>query len=523
MYRYHVDNTVTYTPDDIVLFRESPFAIWMERLTLENPDHGILPDTHSTQPKDTQESRDYIVATLRAEGRNVVLIDEDDEPERRTATLAAMRGGADFIVNGQLAVGTLSGGVNLLMRTSGYSELGDFLYIPCETQAGTSLHSAFRLSFFADLLLHLQGQLPPQMLIISGGADVVPLQTEDYIYYYRAVQQRFEQAMNNFRKHRMPDPAESSHFGRWSECASEVLKQRALRNQKAKDEKAEEQQGETTNENKFEMRQLRVASGSATTASHSDRDMASQHGLVQEHTFSATLQEDTWTHPVEPGQTLLDQARQLAPDSYRSGVAPGHTPNLARIAPLRPVAVVPVERETQHNRRSSDAALENLEFIGSSTTEKVVGLAPLFPVEDATSKAPAPSLREASIQDVRIPDPIDKSNPARLPDLEPPPPLFLPPDNIPSAKTPPRRLAIDPNDELFKFSALSVIDMDSAPAPSLAPALKRAAVAPSDRAGPPDARLEQADPARMHSNPDQKSLVTTTISSSLMTSEVFDD
>jgi len=27
----------------------------------------------------------------------------------------------------------------------------------------------------------------------------------------------------------MPDPAESSHFGRWSECANEVLKQRALR------------------------------------------------------------------------------------------------------------------------------------------------------------------------------------------------------------------------------------------------------------------------------------------------------
>jgi hypothetical protein len=53
MYRYNVDNTATYTPDDIVLFRESPFAIWMERLTLENPDHGILPDIYSEQPQDT--------------------------------------------------------------------------------------------------------------------------------------------------------------------------------------------------------------------------------------------------------------------------------------------------------------------------------------------------------------------------------------------------------------------------------------------------------------------------------------
>ena len=78
-------------------------------------------------------------------------------------------------------------------------------------------------------MLHsLQGQLPPQMLIIRGGSDVMPLETEDHIYHYRAVKHRFMEAMRSFRKHRMPDPAESSHFGRWSECANEVLKQRLL-------------------------------------------------------------------------------------------------------------------------------------------------------------------------------------------------------------------------------------------------------------------------------------------------------
>jgi len=525
MYRYHVDNTVTYTPDDIVLFRESPFAIWMERLTLENPDHGIAPDIHSKQPKDTQESRDYIVATLRAEGRNVVLIDGDmDEPERRTATLAAMRGGADFIVNGQLAVGTLSGGVNLLMRTSGYSQLGDFLYIPCETQASTSLHSAFRLSFFADLLHHLQGQLPPQMLIISDGADVVPLQTEDYIYYYRAVQQRFEHAMNNFRKHRMPDPAESSHFGRWADCASEVLKQRGLREQQAAAQQAEEQQAETTYEEEFEIPQLRVASGSVTTASHSDRDVAPQHGLAQENTIRSTLQEARSTHSGEHGQTLAEQARLLAPDSYRNGVAPGHTPNLALIGPLRPNTLVPDERQTNHNRRSTDAALQKLEFTAISATENVISAAPSSLLGDATSPAPAPNLREVPMQDARIPDPMVKLSPARLSDLEPRAPLFLPPDNTPFVKAPPQRLEIDPLDsELFKFNAHSVIDMDSAPAPSLAPALKRAAVATGDRPGPLDAGLTQADPARMKANPDENDPVASTFSSSLITSEVFDD
>ena len=197
MYRNSIDNTVIYSPDDIVLFRESPFAAWMERLTLENPDHGILPDSHSaTTTQDEASRHDAIVATLRAEGRNVVLINQElAEPERQTATMAALHSGADFIVNCQLAVEPLSGSAKLLMRTSGYSDFGDYLYIPCETQANSVLNSAFRLSFLADLLHGLQGQLPPQMLIIRDGADVVPLQTDDYIYYYRAVQQRFMQAM----------------------------------------------------------------------------------------------------------------------------------------------------------------------------------------------------------------------------------------------------------------------------------------------------------------------------------------
>jgi len=230
MYRYCVDNAVTYSPEDIVLFRESPFASWMERLTLENPDHGIAPDADAPAPPGTDTRQDALVEVLRAEKKHVEVIDsEADEPQRRTATLGAMRNGVDFIINGQLAVGPLSGAVNLLMRTSGYSELGNYLYLPCDTQAKTTLSSAFRLCFLADLLHSLQGQLPPQMLLIRSEADLLPLRTEDHIYHYQAVKRRFMRAMVEFRKHRMPDPAESVHFGRWSDCAHELMRQRALR------------------------------------------------------------------------------------------------------------------------------------------------------------------------------------------------------------------------------------------------------------------------------------------------------
>ena len=64
MYRYSVDNAITYTSEDLLLFKESPFASFMERLTLENPNHGIPPDVGSEPPGDTRERQDEIAETL---------------------------------------------------------------------------------------------------------------------------------------------------------------------------------------------------------------------------------------------------------------------------------------------------------------------------------------------------------------------------------------------------------------------------------------------------------------------------
>lgn len=229
MYRYGVDQDIVYNSEDLVLFRESPFACWMERLTLENPSHGISEDVQGQSHDALESPHSTLAQTLRLEGKDVIAIDGDtDEAMRRTATLTAMRRGVNYIVNGQLAVGPLSNSVELLMRTPGYSELGNYVYIPCETQVSTIQHSAFRLCFLADLLHSLQGQLPPHVLVLRDDCDEMRLRSEDYIYHYRSMKQRFMASQNAFRMHRMPDPLESAHFGRWSDYANELLKQRAL-------------------------------------------------------------------------------------------------------------------------------------------------------------------------------------------------------------------------------------------------------------------------------------------------------
>jgi hypothetical protein len=527
MYRYNVDNAITYTQDDLVLFRESPFAVWMERLTLENPDHGIPPDLDSFEPGDRSPRQDDIVATLRAEGRNVALIDWDlDEPGRRAATLGAMRDGADFIVNGQLAVGNLSGGTNLLMRTSGFSDLGDFLYIPCETQSRNTFQSAFRLCFAADLLLGLQGQLPPQMLIIRDGAEVVPLQTEDYIYYYQAVQQRFLQAMSNFRKHRMPDPAESSHFGRWSECACEVLKQRALAEQQRAEEHQAEKAQEAAQEELVELPHLRVASGTGAMPSHYDPEVLEQTRTNSGHHIDAAVavpQGSAMSSRGESGATLAEQARLLAPGSFRSDTAPGHTPNLARFGRTRPIAAVADSRETQYHRRSTDDALQNLEFIGSSPAATRSDVEPVSQLVEEIRPAPAPNLRETPKKERSAADLAASPAAPRLPDLQPRTPVFLPPDKAPSFEAPaerpkpPQRPA-----EAANGRQRSVIDLDSAPPPTLAPVVQRAEEE-FERFAQQNPAFRKLDPARPIAPPDEKSPAVSPFSSSLITSQDFND
>ena len=393
MYRYSVDQAICYTAEDFVLFRESPFACWMERLTLENPGHGIPSDVGASAPAAVPEPKDDLTTTLQEEGKDVILIEwQADEAMRRTATLAAMRHGVDFIVNGQLAVGPLSDSANLLMRTSGYSELGNYLYIPCDTQLKTTLGSAFRLCFLADLLHSLQGQLPPQMLILRGNADVVPLQTEDHVYHYLAVKQRFMSAQRTFKKHRMPDPVESSHFGRWSDCANELLKQRALGQPEMPELQAE---GEWQEERQEEVSIPLPATATTARAQSFAYDMDTPAQRVETRVGTSHA------------GTLAEQARMLSPE------------------PVQPVA---------SSQKTTDA-LQNLEFIGSSRVLPTIGES--FEVDSA--EVTGDKLKAGETKPVwqekhyKEPPPPNLRNPANV-DM----------DVMPAVENGPERVAITP-------------------------------------------------------------------------------
>ncbi|MEZ5501441.1 MAG: hypothetical protein R3E50_01850 [Halioglobus sp.] len=282
-----------------------------------------------------------------------------------------------------------------------------------------------------------------------------------------------------------------------------MLKQRAAsEQQRVEDQQVEQQEAEeAAQEELARMPQLRVASAGQQVAT--------------------TALELPTAPRADAGATLAEQARMLSPGSFRSGSAPGHTPNLARFGRPRPVAVEADPRDPRHNRRSTDASLQNLEFIGSSAAETVVEMDSVVRSSEPVRPAPAPSLRESPPRQGRNQETaVPRPDAVRLADLEPRAPVFLPPDHTPAVEPPPERLRPLPLDrDRVRPTEPSVIDLDSAPPPSLAPIVQRAEEE-FERSGFIDPAYRKATPKA----PEEEGFpVGGSFSSSLMTSKDLGD
>ena len=91
----YLDNSFVFSPSDLMLFMVSPFASWMERLTLEQPDHGIASDARdpllqALANRGMQHERDYL-AHLSAQGLDIVVIDDSNPQTAEAATLSMSR------------------------------------------------------------------------------------------------------------------------------------------------------------------------------------------------------------------------------------------------------------------------------------------------------------------------------------------------------------------------------------------------------------------------------------------------
>lgn len=147
------------------------------------------------QERGAQHEAAYI-EYLRQAGHEIVVIDGRGIDEGAVEnTLAAMRSGAQVIVQAALSSVPFVGRADVLRRVDTPSDLGAWSYevvdtkLSRETKGGTVL----QLCLYSDLVGQVQGRIPEFAYVVVPLTDFEPevFRLSDYVAYYRSVRGRF--------------------------------------------------------------------------------------------------------------------------------------------------------------------------------------------------------------------------------------------------------------------------------------------------------------------------------------------
>jgi uncharacterized protein len=111
------------------------------------------------------------------------------------ATQMAMRDGAEVIFQATFLVDDgvrWRGHADFLHRVDGDSRLGGFHYRPADTKLARHVKpsAVLQLCGYTELLERVQGRQPATVEVVLDGQEQVPLRTDDFMAYYRAVKDR---------------------------------------------------------------------------------------------------------------------------------------------------------------------------------------------------------------------------------------------------------------------------------------------------------------------------------------------
>jgi len=220
---------IIYSPSDLTLYMDSPFASWMEHLALTNLQFLSLADKEDElmgllQHKGIQHEQEILTSFL---DKGLIVAEITKSPHAPEDTLAAMRSGADIIYQAGLAASSFKGYADFLVKVEGKSDLGDFHYEVWDTKLSKTVKPYFiiQLCCYSEMLEALQGRRPQHIVVVLGDGDHVRLCTNDYFYYYKNLKHQFLQTHKNFSEQNQPNPADSHSLGRWSGYAEKLLEQ----------------------------------------------------------------------------------------------------------------------------------------------------------------------------------------------------------------------------------------------------------------------------------------------------------
>jgi predicted RecB family nuclease len=182
----------------------------------ENPHLRVL------QQRGLEHEKAYI-EWLRSKGLTVADLSNDST---NSATWAAMKSGAQAIVQASLASGPWRGRADVLLRIEQperFSRAGNWSYeaVDCKLARVTKAETVLQLCLYSQLLAELQGLEPEHFHVIrpNNGFESESYRLASFAAYYRAVKQALQEAVETGAGETYPEPVDHCEICQWwKEC-----------------------------------------------------------------------------------------------------------------------------------------------------------------------------------------------------------------------------------------------------------------------------------------------------------------
>ncbi len=218
---------IIYSASDLIRYLASPFASWLDRYHLENPD-AITPDEQTDEEKVLSHAGDEheraVLNGYKASGCHVVQIpkDEDQFDLAHAATLTAIHNRTPIIYQAALQERVFAGYADFLTIDS----LAKYQVWDTKLALSPKPYYPIQLCCYSEMLAAMTGQgLPERIGVILGNGERVEFRVEDFVHYYRRIKESFlaMQAAFSGSLNDCPEPLPRAEHGRWTSHAEKFF------------------------------------------------------------------------------------------------------------------------------------------------------------------------------------------------------------------------------------------------------------------------------------------------------------
>jgi predicted RecB family nuclease len=217
-------DSIIYSPSDLIRYLASPFASWLDRYHLENPG-AITPDEETEEEKLFStaggEHEAAILTNFKTSVQNVVEILRKD-PAAKARTIAAIQGKVPIIFQAALEDGIFAGFADFLkLDQSGKYQVWD-----TKLARSPKPYYVIQLCCYCEMLAAVTGEgMAEKIGVILGTKEQVELRVEDFIHYYRHINDSFLAMQAGFTGNMAdcPEPLPGAEHGRWTSHAEKFF------------------------------------------------------------------------------------------------------------------------------------------------------------------------------------------------------------------------------------------------------------------------------------------------------------